>query len=60
MPHETRPLIGELMESLTQLRYNRVAIHNYCRNADYCCARSQSEAAAQNSVLPRASMKNTA
>ena len=35
MPQEPSTLIARLKESLTQQRYNRVAIHNYCRNAEY-------------------------
>lgn len=35
MSHKTSTLIAELKDPLTQQRYNRVAIHNYCRNADY-------------------------
>lgn len=35
MSQEPSPLVAELKESLTQQRYNRVAIHNYCRNAEY-------------------------
>jgi integrase/recombinase XerD len=35
MPHDSGALITQLMETLTQQRYNPVAIHNYCRNAGY-------------------------
>lgn len=35
MPHEYSPLIAQLGELLMQERYNRVVIHNQCRNADY-------------------------
>ena len=35
MPQEPSTLIARLKELLTQQRYNRVAIHNYCRNAEY-------------------------
>jgi len=34
MPHEYGALIAELRDTLTRRRYNRVAIYNYCRNAD--------------------------
>jgi hypothetical protein len=34
MPHEFGALIAELRDTLTRQRYNRVAIRNYCRNAD--------------------------
>jgi hypothetical protein len=35
MSHETSSLIAELKESPTRQRYNRVAIRNYCRSAEY-------------------------
>lgn len=38
MPHEYGLLLAELKDVLTRQRYNRVAIHNYCRNADYFLA----------------------
>jgi len=33
MPQEYDFLLAELKDALTQQRYNRVAVHNYCRNA---------------------------
>lgn len=35
MPQDPSTLVAELKTSLTQQRFNRVAIHNYCRNAEY-------------------------
>jgi len=35
MSHDHRDLIEQFREALTQQRYNPVAVHNYCRNADY-------------------------
>ena len=34
MPHVYCALIAELRDTLTRQRYNRVVVHNYCRNAD--------------------------
>ncbi|WP_346658776.1 hypothetical protein [Bradyrhizobium sp. 143] len=38
MPHGYGTLVAELRDALTRQRYNRVAVHNYCRNADYFLA----------------------
>lgn len=38
MPHGYSALVSELKDALTRQRYNRVAVHNYCRNADYFLA----------------------
>jgi integrase/recombinase XerD len=38
MPHGYSALVSELKDALTRLRYNRVAVHNYCRNADHFLA----------------------
>jgi site-specific recombinase XerD len=35
MSHDHKALIEQFREALTQQRYNPVAVHNYCRNADY-------------------------
>ena len=35
MPHGYGTLVEELKDTLTRQRYNRVAVHNYCRNAGY-------------------------
>lgn len=35
MPQDLSTLVTELKMSLTQQRFNLVAIHNYCRNAEY-------------------------
>lgn len=35
MSHEYGALVSRFREALTQQRYNPVAVHNYCRNADY-------------------------
>ena len=34
MPYEYGALVAELRDTLTRQRYNRVVVHNYCRNAD--------------------------
>jgi integrase/recombinase XerD len=52
MSHETGTLIAELKESLTQQRYNRVAIHNYCRNADYFLQHLSERGIALEAVTP--------
>lgn len=38
MPHGYGTLVAELKDALMRQRYNRVAVHNYCRNADYFLA----------------------
>jgi len=35
MPKDYKALVERLRETLTSQRYNPVAVHNYCRNADY-------------------------
>jgi integrase/recombinase XerD len=35
MPHGHDTLVAELKDALMRQRYNRVAVHNYCRNARY-------------------------
>jgi integrase/recombinase XerD len=35
MSHEYGVLVSQFRETLTQQRYSRVVVHNYCRNADY-------------------------
>ncbi len=52
MSHEAGTLIAELKESLTQQRYNRVAIHNYCRNADYFLQHLSERGIALEAVTP--------
>jgi hypothetical protein len=38
MPHGYGTLVAELNDALTRQRYNRDAVHNYCRNAGYFLA----------------------
>jgi integrase/recombinase XerD len=38
MPHGYSALIAELKDVLTRQQYNRVAVHNYCRNASHFLA----------------------
>jgi hypothetical protein len=52
MSHKTSTLIAELKDSLTQQRYNRVAIHNYCRNADYFLRHLSERGIALETVTP--------
>jgi integrase/recombinase XerD len=35
MSYDDYALVAQFRETLTQQRYNQVAVHNYCRNADY-------------------------
>lgn len=52
MSQESSPLITALRDSLTQLRYNGVAIHNYCRNADYFLQHLSERGIALEAVTP--------
>lgn len=52
MPHEYGLLLAELKDVLTRQRYNRVAIHNYCRNADYFLAYLAARKIALEAVTP--------
>ncbi|WP_454645366.1 site-specific integrase [Bradyrhizobium liaoningense] len=52
MPHESSALVGELKEALTRQRYNRVAVHNYCRNAGYFLAYLEARKIALEAVTP--------
>jgi integrase/recombinase XerD len=52
MPHEYGLLLAELKDVLTRQRYNRVAIHNYCRNADYFLAYLAARKVALEAVTP--------
>lgn len=52
MSHESGTLIAELKELLTQQRYNRVAIHNYCRNADHFLQHLSDRGIALEAVTP--------
>lgn len=52
MFHETSHLIAELKTSLTQQRFNRVAIHNYCRNAEYFLQHLSERGIALEAVTP--------
>lgn len=52
MPHGYGTLVAELNDALTRQRYNRVAVHNYCRNADYFLAYLTARAIALEEVTP--------
>lgn len=52
MPHEYGLLLAKLKDVLTRQRYNRVAIHNYCRNADYFLAYLAARKIALEAVTP--------
>ncbi|WP_128931724.1 site-specific integrase [Bradyrhizobium zhanjiangense] len=52
MPHGYGTLVAELKDALTRQRYNRVAVHNYCRNADYFLAYLTARAIALEAVTP--------
>lgn len=52
MSQELSPLVAELKESLTQQRYNRVAVHNYCRNAGYFLQHLSQQDVALDAVTP--------
>lgn len=52
MSQELSPLVAELKESLTQQRYNRVAIHNYCRNAGYFLQHLSEQGVTLDAVTP--------
>jgi integrase/recombinase XerD len=52
MPHGYGTLVAELNDELTRQRYNRVAVNNYCRNADYFLAYLTARAIALEEVTP--------
>ncbi|MGW1419864.1 site-specific integrase [Bradyrhizobium manausense] len=52
MPHGYGTLVAELNDALTRQRYNRVAVHNYCRNADYFLAYLAARKIALEAVTP--------
>jgi hypothetical protein len=52
MPYGYGTLVAELNDALTRQRYNRVAVHNYCRNADYFLAYLTARAIALEEVTP--------
>ena len=52
MSHEHCTLVAELRDALTRQRYNRVVIHNYCRNADYFLSHLAARKIALESVTP--------
>jgi site-specific recombinase XerD len=52
MPHGYGTLVAELNDALTRQRYSRVAVHNYCRNADYFLAYLTARAIALEEVTP--------
>jgi len=52
MPHGYGTLVAELKDALMRQRYNRVAVHNYCRNADYFLAYLTARAIALEEVTP--------
>mgnify|MGYP005818133397 FL=1 len=52
MPHGYGSLVAELKDALTRQRYNRVAVHNYCRNAGYFLAYLAARKIALEAVTP--------
>src|SRR6478672_10019951 len=52
MPHGYGTLVAELKDALTRQRYNRVAVHNYCRNAGYFLAYLAAREIALEAVTP--------
>jgi hypothetical protein len=52
MPHGHGTLVAELNDALTRQRYNRVAVHNYCRNAGYFLAYLTARKVALEAVTP--------
>lgn len=52
MPHGYSALVAELKDALTRQRYNRVALHNYCRNAGYFLAYLEARKIALEAVAP--------
>jgi integrase/recombinase XerD len=52
MSHGYGTLVAELKDALTRQRYNRVAIHNYCRNAGYFLAYLAARKIAFEAVTP--------
>jgi site-specific recombinase XerD len=52
MSHGYGALVAELKDALTRQRYNRVAVHNYCRNAGYFLAYVAARKIALEAVTP--------
>jgi integrase/recombinase XerD len=52
MSHGYGTLVAELKDALTRQRYNRVAVHNYCRNAGYFLAYLSARKIALEAVTP--------
>lgn len=52
MPHGYGTLVAELKDALTRQRYNRVAVHNYCRNANHFLAYLAARNIALEAVTP--------
>jgi site-specific recombinase XerD len=52
MPHGYGSIVAELKDALTRQRYNRVAVHNYCRNAGYFLAYLAARKVALEAVTP--------
>src|SRR5260370_28521399 len=52
MSHGYGTLVAELKDALTRQRYNRVAVHNYCRNAGYFLAYLEARKIALEAVTP--------
>src|ERR1700682_1504775 len=52
MPHGYRTLVAELNDGLTPQRYDRVVVHNYCRNAGYFLAYLAARKIALEAVTP--------
>lgn len=52
MSHGYSTLVAQLKDALTRQRYNRVAVHNYCRNAGYFLAYLAARKIALEAVTP--------
>jgi integrase/recombinase XerD len=52
MSPDSSALVAQLREALTRQRYNRVAVHNYCRNADHFLAYLATRKIAIEAVTP--------
>ena len=52
MSHGYSTLVAQLKDALTRQRYNRVAVHNYCRNAGYFLAYLEVRKIALEAVAP--------
>jgi integrase/recombinase XerD len=52
MSYDDCALVVQFRETLTQQRYNQVAVHNYCRNADYFLCYLAERKIAHEAVTP--------